>query len=70
VVEAFRQLPQSLGAKLVILGQGPAEGAVRGARATRASSPRLLTDRTALARWLAAPTSMSPPCRTRPSACR
>jgi alpha-1,6-mannosyltransferase len=53
VVEAFRQLPQSLGAKLVILGQGPQKEQFEALGDPRIVTPGFITDRTALARWLA-----------------
>jgi len=53
VVEAFRQLPTELGAKLVLLGQGPIREQVTKLGDPRIVTPGFVTDRTALARWLA-----------------
>lgn len=53
VVEAFRQLPDRLGAKLVILGQGPQKEQFEALGDPRIITPGFVTDRVALARWLA-----------------
>jgi alpha-1,6-mannosyltransferase len=53
VVEAFRQLPDSLGARLVLLGQGPQKEQFEALGDPRIITPGFVTDRTALARWLA-----------------
>jgi len=53
VVEAFRQLPPELGARLVLLGQGPILDQVAKLGDRRIVTPGFVTDRTALARWLA-----------------
>jgi alpha-1,6-mannosyltransferase len=53
VVEAFRQLPTSLGARLVILGQGPQKEQFEALGDPRIITPGFVTDRTTLARWLA-----------------
>ncbi|GAA4022308.1 glycosyltransferase family 1 protein [Sphingomonas swuensis] len=53
VVDAFRQLPESLGAKLVILGQGPQKEQFEALGDPRILTPGFVTDRTVLARWLA-----------------
>jgi len=53
VVEAFRRLPPELGAKLVLLGQGPIREQVRKLGDPRIVTPGFVADRTALARWLA-----------------
>jgi alpha-1,6-mannosyltransferase len=53
VVEAFRQLPEAMGAKLVLLGQGPIREQVEKAGDPRIVTPGFVTDRTELARWLA-----------------
>jgi alpha-1,6-mannosyltransferase len=52
-VEAFRALPASLGAKFVILGQGPQKEQFEALGDPRIITPGFVTDRTALARWLA-----------------
>ena len=53
VVEAFRQLPESLGARLVLLGQGPQKDQIEALGDARIVTPGFVTDRAALARWLA-----------------
>jgi alpha-1,6-mannosyltransferase len=53
VVEAFRQLPERLGAKLVILGQGPQKEQFEALGDPRIITPGFVTDRAVLARWLA-----------------
>lgn len=53
VVEAFRKLPESLGAKLVLLGQGPQKEQFEALGDPRIITPGFVTDRTDLARWLA-----------------
>jgi alpha-1,6-mannosyltransferase len=53
VVEAFRQLPESLGARLAILGQGPQKEQFEALGDPRIITPGFVTDRVALARWLA-----------------
>lgn len=53
VVEAFRQLPQELGAKLVLLGEGPLKSEIAGPNDARVVMPGYVKDRSALARWLA-----------------
>lgn len=53
VVDAFRQLPESLGAKLVILGQGPQKEQFEALGDPRIITPGFVADRSALARWLA-----------------
>ena len=53
VVEAFRQLPEAMGARLVVLGQGPMKEQFEALRDPRIITPGFLTDRAALARWLA-----------------
>jgi alpha-1,6-mannosyltransferase len=52
-VEAFRQLPESLGARLVLLGQGPQKDQFEALGDPRIITPGFVTDRTELARWLA-----------------
>ena len=53
VVEAFRSLPRELGAKLVLLGDGPQREQIQALGDDRIITPGFLTDRTALSRWLA-----------------
>ncbi len=53
VVDAFRQLPERLGAKLVLLGQGPQKDQFEALGDPRIITPGFVTDREALARWLA-----------------
>lgn len=53
VVEAFRALPRSLGARLVLLGQGPQKEQFEALGDPRIITPGFVTDRAALARWLA-----------------
>lgn len=53
VVDAFRRLPESLGAKLVILGQGPQKEQFEALGDPRIITPGFVTDRGELSRWLA-----------------
>lgn len=53
VVDAFSRLPQSLGARLVLIGDGPVRDAIAEARNDRIIAPGYLSDRSELARWLA-----------------
>ncbi|HYI42003.1 MAG TPA: glycosyltransferase [Sphingomicrobium sp.] len=53
VVEAFRHLPASLGAKLVLLGEGPMREQFAELNDTRIVMPGYVRDRGELARWLA-----------------
>lgn len=53
VVDAFRALPESLGAKLVILGQGPQKEQFEALGDPRIITPGFVTDRATLARYLA-----------------
>ena len=53
VVEAFRLLPDSLGAHLVLLGDGPLRAQFIAADMPRFHAPGFVTGRPALARWLA-----------------
>jgi alpha-1,6-mannosyltransferase len=53
VVDAFRRLPPELGAKLVILGQGPQREQFEALRDPRILTPGFVNDRESLARWLA-----------------
>ena len=53
VVEAFNKLPRSLGACLVMIGEGPVRDAVLNSANDRIIAPGYLTNRSELARWLA-----------------
>jgi alpha-1,6-mannosyltransferase len=53
VVEALRKLPAELGAKLVLLGQGPYKDQFEAEGDLRIITPGFVTDREQLARWLA-----------------
>ena len=53
VVEAFNQLPEELGARLVLIGEGPVRDEIARSRDKRIVAPGYLTDRSELARWLA-----------------
>lgn len=53
VVEAFRQLPPELDARLVLLGQGPMLEQIARLNDPRIVTPGFVTDRAELARWLA-----------------
>jgi alpha-1,6-mannosyltransferase len=53
VVDAFRKLPKSLKARLVLIGDGPLRDAILGSGDDRIIAPGYLADRTELARWLA-----------------
>jgi alpha-1,6-mannosyltransferase len=53
VVEAFRQLPESMGARLVVLGQGPMKEQFEALNDPRIVTPGFVNDRADLARWLA-----------------
>ncbi len=53
VVDAFRRLPDSLGAHLVLLGDGPLREQFLAANMARFHAPGFVTDRAELARWLA-----------------
>jgi alpha-1,6-mannosyltransferase len=53
VVEAFRQLPARLGAKLVLIGEGPLKDEIAALGDERILLPGYLTGRAELARWLA-----------------
>jgi alpha-1,6-mannosyltransferase len=53
VVEAFRTLPDELGAKLVIIGQGPQKEQFEALGDPRIITPGFVTDRPTLARYLA-----------------
>jgi alpha-1,6-mannosyltransferase len=53
VVDAFRRLPQSLGAKLALLGEGPLKADIAALRDDRIVLPGYVRDRSELSRWLA-----------------
>jgi alpha-1,6-mannosyltransferase len=53
VVEAFQQLPDALGAKLVLLGEGPLRSEIAALKHPRIVTPGYVRDRRELARWLA-----------------
>lgn len=53
VVDAFRRLPEELGAKLVILGHGPQREQFEALGDPRIITPGFVSDRETLARWLA-----------------
>lgn len=53
VVEAFRKLPASLGAKLVLLGEGPLREPIEALGDPRIVMPGYVKGRPELARWLA-----------------
>jgi alpha-1,6-mannosyltransferase len=53
VVDAFRRLPDSLGAQLVLLGEGPLREEIEALGDPRIHTPGFVRDRRQLARWLA-----------------
>jgi alpha-1,6-mannosyltransferase len=53
VVEAFRLLPERLGAQLVLVGDGPLRSEIAELRDPRIHLPGFIADRAELARWLA-----------------
>lgn len=53
VAEAFRRLPEELGAKLALIGEGPLREQIAAMGDPRVMTPGYLKDRTELARWLA-----------------
>jgi alpha-1,6-mannosyltransferase len=53
VVDAFRRLPASLGAKLVLLGEGPLKQEIDALGDRRIITPGYVRSRADLARWLA-----------------
>ena len=53
VVDAFRRLPEALGAKLVLLGEGSLREDIQALGDTRIVTPGYVRDRHELARWLA-----------------
>jgi alpha-1,6-mannosyltransferase len=53
VVDAFRRLPGELGAKLVLIGEGPLKAEIAAIGDERILLPGYMKDRAELARWLA-----------------
>jgi alpha-1,6-mannosyltransferase len=53
VVDAFRRLPRSLGAKLALVGEGPLKGEIAALGDDRIILPGYMQNRAELARWLA-----------------
>jgi alpha-1,6-mannosyltransferase len=53
VVDAFARLPSSLGARLVLIGEGPVRDGISRSGDGRIIAPGYLSDRSELARWLA-----------------
>jgi glycosyltransferase involved in cell wall biosynthesis len=53
VVDAFRKLPEGLGAKLVLLGEGPLKDSIAALDDPRIIMPGYVRGRPELARWLA-----------------
>ena len=53
VAEAFRKLPDSLGARLVLLGEGPLREEIASLGDPRIHTPGFVRDRQQLAQWLA-----------------
>ena len=53
VVDAFRRLPEGLGARLALLGEGPLKAEIEQLRDDRIILPGYVTGRAELARWLA-----------------
>ena len=53
VVDAFRRLPDALGAKLVLLGEGPLRSDILALRDERIIMPGYVKNRAELSRWLA-----------------
>jgi alpha-1,6-mannosyltransferase len=53
VVEAFRQLPEGLGARLALLGEGPLKAEIAALGDDRIILPGYVKNRAELARWLA-----------------
>jgi alpha-1,6-mannosyltransferase len=53
VVDAFRRLPEALGAKLVLLGEGPLKAEIAALGDDRILMPGYVKGRAELARWLA-----------------
>jgi alpha-1,6-mannosyltransferase len=53
VVDAFRRLPESLGARLALIGEGPLKNEIAELGDPRIIMPGFMADRAELARWLA-----------------
>ena len=53
VADAFQRLPESLGAKLVLIGEGPLRKEIAARKDSRIITPGYVRDRAELARWLA-----------------
>jgi alpha-1,6-mannosyltransferase len=53
VVDAFRRLPQALGARLALLGEGPLRGDIEALGDQRIIMPGYVKNRAELSRWLA-----------------
>ena len=53
VAEAFRRLPEELGAKLALIGEGPLKQDIAALNDPRILMPGYIKDRSELARWLA-----------------
>jgi alpha-1,6-mannosyltransferase len=53
VVDAFRRLPETLGARLVLVGEGPLKSDIAALGDKRIVMPGYVEDRAELARWLA-----------------
>jgi alpha-1,6-mannosyltransferase len=53
VVNAFRRLPEALGAKLALIGEGPLRPEIAALGDSRVIMPGYMRDRVELARWLA-----------------
>lgn len=53
VVEAFRRLPRELGARLVLIGEGPLRDSIEAQRDERILIPGYMNSRSELARWMA-----------------
>lgn len=53
VVDAFRRLPDALGARLALIGEGPLKSEILALRDPRIIMPGYINDRAKLARWLA-----------------
>ena len=53
LIEAFRELPNDLGARLVLAGEGPVRDSILESGDDRVIAPGYLSDRRELARWLA-----------------
>ena len=68
-VDAFRKLPRELGAKLVLLGEGPLKAEIEALRDERIVMPGYVQNRGELARWLASADIYVSGMATRLSAC-